>query len=326
MSIIKSVSALVAGAALSCGIVTTAPDAWAADIPVKAPEAPAVGATVPLDVHGYLEFQVANNRITPGGLLIYPDRGFLYHVDLGLSIDLYKNPSGFINSFQAFGGIWNEYWTEPPVGGDQWQERDWWIGFTVGFAQHWSFSTSHVQFKLPGGPTAYNYAFSLGFNDSYLGFPVAFNPFVNVFYNAAGFTNIPTGSNTYRVEIGVRPTSPLEKWIGIPLMAAFPTWVTIAPKSYYNRNDGTTNLCGPYTNMSCSLSNAGIVSTGLQLKYALTMVPKRLGNWYVSGGLQYYHLFNDALLASQVVLGAATSYPDAQRDYVVWTSAIGFTF
>jgi hypothetical protein len=46
----------------------------------------------------------------------------------------------------------------------------------------------------------------------------------------------------------------------------------------------------------------------------------------VRGGVQYYHLFNDALLASQVVLGAATSYPDADRDVVVWTSAIGFTF
>jgi hypothetical protein len=70
MSIIKSATALVAAAALSCGILTAASDALAADMPAKAPPTPAIVATVPLDVHGYVEFQVANNRITPGGLLI----------------------------------------------------------------------------------------------------------------------------------------------------------------------------------------------------------------------------------------------------------------
>ncbi len=256
MSIIKSATAFVAGAALSLGAAAWASAASAADMPVKAAATPTVGASVPLDVHGYLEFQFANNRVTPGGLLIYPNRGFLYHTDIGLSVDIYKNPTGFINSFQVFGGIWNEYWTEPPVGGQEWQERDWWVGFTVGFAQHWSFSFSHVQFKLPSGPSAYNYAFSLAYDDSYLGYWLTFNPFVNVFYNAAGFTNIPTGSNTYRVEIGVKPGFSLQKGWDIPLSVSFPTWVTVAPKSYYNRNDYTTNLCGTTGTAPCSLSNA----------------------------------------------------------------------
>jgi hypothetical protein len=326
MSIMKSATGLVAGAALSLGAAAWVSAASAADMPVKAAATPTVGASVPLDVHGYLEFQFASNRITPGGLRIYPDRGYLYHIDIGLSIDLYKNPTGFINKFQVYGGIWNEFWSSPPEGGQQWQERDWWVGFTVGFAQHWSFSFSHVQFKLPGGPTAYNYAFSLGYDDSHLGYWLTFNPFINVFYNAAGFTNIPTGTNTYRVEIGVKPSFSLQKGWDIPLTVTFPTWVTVAPDSYYNRNDGTTDLCGTTGTMPCSLSNLGMVSTGLQLRYALTQVPKRLGNWYVRGGVQYYHLFNDALLASQVILGAANNYDDAERDAFVWTGAVGFTF
>ena len=99
--------------------------------------------------------------------------------------------------------------------------------------------------EVPAGSlTAYNYAFSLGYDDSHLGYWLTFNPFINVFYNAAGFTNIPTGTHTYRVEIGVKPSFSLQKGWDIPLTVAFPTWVTVAPDSYYNRNDGTTDLCG----------------------------------------------------------------------------------
>ncbi len=55
-------------------------------------------------------------------------------------------------------------------------------------------------------------------------------------------------------------------------------------------------------------------------------MPKRLGNWYVKAEGHYYHISNDALLAAQVVTGAATSFHNAKEDVFVGSGSFGFTF
>ena len=71
----------------------------------------------------------------------------------------------------------------------------------------------------------------------------------------------------------------------------------------------------------------GYYSTGLQAKLAIvdTIIPKRLGSWYVKAGVQYYHLQNDALLAAQSATVALT-FPNAKRDIVVGSGGLGFSF
>ena len=45
--------------------------------------------------------------------------------------------------------------------------------------------------------------------------------------------------------------------------------------------------------------NLGVFSTGLTAKAPIdALISLQLGNWYVKGELQYYHIFNDALLAA----------------------------
>jgi hypothetical protein len=56
------------------------------------------------------------------------------------------------------------------------------------------------------------------------------------------------------------------------------------------------------------------------------VIPARLGGWYVKAGVQYYHISNDALLASQVITGAAPNFAGAHKDVVVGNTGIGFTF
>ena len=96
--------------------------ALAADLPSKK-SVPAPVVDEPMAIHGYLDFTVANTRVTGGGVLIYP-RGSLFQTEAGLSLDLYKGP-GFINSVTVFTGAWSESWTSPPTGGRHWQEVDW---------------------------------------------------------------------------------------------------------------------------------------------------------------------------------------------------------
>jgi hypothetical protein len=323
MTIIRSARALAAGAALLLGAASSS---LAADLPVKA-----VPKATPwvLDVHGYADLTFASTRVTNGGLYLY-NRGFVHQIDTGLSLDIYKNGSGFINSFSVFGGVWNEFWDDPTPGSRMWQEMDMWAGFSVGFAQYWNFTAQHVQFHFPGAtPTAYNYDFKLSFNDSFTGSPITWNPYVDVFYNAAGGSTVVLGKRTggTRVSFGVVPTVNWQKYIGIPLTVSAPTWITVGDTSFWNRQDGTTNLCGSTSTSPCATNSVGYYSTGLQAKLSIadTIIPKRLGSWYLKAGVQYYHLQNDALLAAQATTVGLT-FPNAKRDIVVGSGGLGFSF
>ena len=141
---------LAIGAALSLGTSGFASVASAADMemPVKAPPpSPWV-----FDVHGDVDFNFANTRVTGGGLLLYPTNSFLVQPSVSLDLDIYKDKSGFINSFSVFGGVWNEEYTDPHAFQTlfaKWQEMDWWGGASVGFAQHWTLSAQHLVFDFP---------------------------------------------------------------------------------------------------------------------------------------------------------------------------------
>ena len=177
MSRTKWGAALLAGAAMGLGVVCSS--ATAADMPALPVKAPPPTTPFVLDVHGFMDVTFANNRVTGGGLLLYPSGSALSQTSMGLSLDIYKNSSGFINSVSVFGGVWNELWMDAPAGVRHWQEMDWWAGFSVGFAQHWKFTAQVLQFAFPWGlPTAENYVFTLAYNDAHWNLPFTINPYV----------------------------------------------------------------------------------------------------------------------------------------------------
>jgi len=332
MSLMKSASALLAGAVVTIGTLVSS-GAMAADLPVKAKPV-VVGASAPLDVHGWFDATFASNRVTGGGLLLYPSGSALTQINVGLSLDLYKNPTGFINSISIYGGVWNEWWIDaeapPATGARSWQEMDFYAGFTIGFAQHWKFSGEYVQFNFPNFiPTAYNAVFTLAYSDAHWGWPIPLNPYISLFYNIDGGSTVVFGktSGSYRVTVGIVPTIDLYKGSFVPITVAFPTSVTFGPEEFWNRNDGTTNVCGPSGTAACSLSSLAFYTTGIEAKFSLeNIIPKRLGSWYVKGAARYYKIDNDALLAAQVVTGAASSFTNAKDDVFLGSGSIGMTF
>jgi len=329
MSLMKSASALLASAVITIGALVSS-GAMAADLPVKAKPV-VVGASAPLDVHGWFDATFASNRVTGGGLLLYPSGSTLTQVNVGLSLDLYKNPTGFINSISIYGGVWNEWWLDASLPGSRsWQEMDFYAGFTIGFAQYWKFTGEYVQFNFPNSiPTAYNAVFTLAYSDAHWGWPIPLNPYVSLFYNIDGGSTVVFGKTNggYRVTVGIVPTVDLFKGSFVPVTVAFPTSVTFGPEEFWNRNDGTTNVCGPSGAAACSLSNLAFYTTGIEAKFSLeNFIPKRLGNWYVKGAARYYKIDNDALLAAQVVTGAASSFTNAKDDVFLGSGSIGMTF
>ena len=77
-----------------------------------------------------------------------------------------------------------------------------------------------------------------------------------------------------------------------------------------------------------------MVTTGLQGKLAIdSIIPKRLGSWYVKAGARYYHIINDALLAAQEFTGSAGgaanfagTFPKSHRQVGVAFVGTGFSF
>jgi hypothetical protein len=326
MSIRRLGSTLVAGA-VALGVSCLGSAAFAADMPVKAPPPPA--SPFVLDVHGFFDLTVASTRVTGSGLYLYP-RAALVQPSLGLALDIYKDPKGFINSFSVFAGVWNESWTRPFGAARHWQEMDWWAGFSIGFAEHWKLSVQHLQFEIIGVGNPVNDTATLSFDDSYWGWPVTFSPYINLFYTERNGSVVVYGKRTdaFRFDAGITPTYSFMKSHGIPLSISAPTWVAFGPSEFWNRNDGTTNVCGALQNLPCGLSNVGYYTTGLSAKYALDpWVPKRLGNWYVKGGVQFYHIDNNALLAAQVVANPGVpNFLAAKRNITMVSGSTGFSF
>jgi hypothetical protein len=339
------VRALCAGA---FGLTVAWNAASAADLRMKAPSPP---PPQPLDIHGFFDLSFKNDYITPRGLLV-SNTGLTTQILMGLVFDVYKNPGGFINDVSIVAGVWNDLWskqgdfvfpngTREAVGA--WNEFDWFVEGDFKFAQYWKFGVQYIEFIPPAHdlPTSFpsterNLEFSLSYDDAHWGYPIVINPYVKLFHENSGPSTVVLGKagNTYDVELGAVPTIDMKKYWGWMVTLSAPTWVTVGPKSYWNRADGTTNFCGPATNAPCATSSAGVFSTGLTAKSPIDyIIPTRLGNWYVKGGFQYYHILNDALLGAQVLTGAAGggpgragNFPSAHRDVVVGFAGTGFTF
>jgi hypothetical protein len=314
--------ALVAGATglgMSLGVTTS----FAADMPVKAPPPPAV---VPLDMHAFFDVSFKNAYITPRGLLVH-NTGLATQILAGLSADVYKNPTGFINGISLYSYVWNDLWSkqgDPQVG--SWNEFDWAVGFTVKFAQNWKFGFEYVEFLSPPGAfrNERNVELTLAYDDSHWGLPFTINPYVKLFYNFSGSSTVVVGktNGSYDVEIGIVPTVDLKRATGYSLTISAPTWVTVGPSEYWNR--GGNVGCGGVLTL-CSTDNAGVFSTGLTAKLGLDWVPARYGKWYAKAGFQYYNFLNDNLqLAQTITLGVP--YAQTHEDYFVGFGGVGFSF
>lgn len=311
------------GGALAFGAATT--PAAAADLPVKAqPEDP---ASVLSDVHGWADVTFLNSFVSVRGLVLH-DTGVAGQLDVGLSIDLYKDKNGLINKFTVYGGKWEDYASElhNPLNGS-WYESDWYAGAKTRFLQNWTVDVMVGQFRSPvlayTQDTILQTTFS--YDDSGIwgkGSFSGFNPYVKVFYQITGTSTTALGDNghTYDVEIGVVPTFDLKKaGFGLPVTLKVPTWFTVGPSSFWNGNASAfipSTIPGPLP----ASSNLGVFTTGVTAVAPLP-IPARYGNWYVKGGVQWYHLINDGLVLAEQVTTTHTN-----RDPVVFSTGFGFNF
>jgi hypothetical protein len=330
----RKFAAACVGAALSLAVASFG--ASAADYTPMKPLQPPPAPPPPLDIHGFFDVTFANDYMTPRGLLV-TNTGLTTQIVNGLTFGLYKDPNTWINSFSITAGTFNDMWSQQNnVTVGSWNEFDWWVSADWTIAKYWKTGVTYITFLSPPGNFRQerNVEPYIRFDDGALtGSAVTINAYVKLFYAISGSSTVVVGNqgNTYDVEIGMVPTLDLKKITGTPLTIAAPTWVTVGPSSYWNGGASAavrSTGCGPTTTIEpCSLSNAGVFTTGLALKETLDwLIPTRWGTWYGKGGFQYYHIINDSLLLAQTFTGTASSYPTAHREVWVGYAGLGFTF
>lgn len=236
----------------------------------------------PSDVHGFFDLSLKNAYMTPRGLLVV-NTDLTIQAAAGLSWDVYKNPCGFIQKATLSTFCWNDIWThQKNTHAAAWVEFDWGLGFVLSFLDRWKFGAQYVQFLSPPGNfyPENNIEFLLAYDDDFL------NPYAKLFWAVSGDSTVVVGrqGDTFDVELGLIPTFKGDYTV------LFPTWLTIGPPSFW---DG-----GPLAlpHHRCIL---GVFSTGVDVRFPLACIPKRLGLWNFTVGGQYYYLFNRNLLYAQ---------------------------
>src|SRR5438876_4045275 len=282
----KTVAVACVGAALSLAVASFG--ASAADYTPMKPLQPAPAPPPPLDIHGFFDVTFANDYITPRGLLV-TNTGLTTQIVNGLTFSLYKDPNTWINSFSITAGTFNDLWSKQDnVTVGSWNEFDWWVSADWTVAKYWKTGVTYITFLSPPGNFRQerNVEPYIRFDDGALtGWAFTINAYVKLFYAIAGDSTVVVGNqgDTYDVEIGMVPTLDLKKITGVPLTLAAPTWVTVGPTSYWNR--GITG-CGLITTAPCSLSNAGVFTTGLALRETMDwLIPDEVGQLVRQGRL-----------------------------------------
>ena len=208
MSVIRAARALLVGAVLSLGGIAGLSVATAADMPVKAP-VPVVGASVPLDVHGYfdLTYRHQPRHWRWSAAVSIGNRAHAGRARVSRWTSIKIRPASLTAS-TSIGGVWNEYLGQladqswcPQLAGDGLVGRASMSASrsTGSSPPNTCSSTSQAPFRRRT-----NYVFTLGYRRQLIWagwFP--FNPYVTLFYNASETARpwcSASDGGTYRVD------------------------------------------------------------------------------------------------------------------------------
>ena len=262
-----------------------------------------------VDVHGSFDAQALNAYVSPRGALVY-DEGVNAQFLTTLTGTFYKAPDKFINSMTVVAVGFNDLQStlhDPEVG--VWREFDYYTGVSVGFAKNWVADLGWEQFVSPG--SVFRAVDIVTGTLTYKGIDIAprttLNPYLTGFYSPSGGSAVGVGQagKTGYVEVGAKPAIDLTSF-PIPNTIVMPTYVQIAPRSFYG--GGRTGV--------------GLFSTTLQSVIPIPSLSRGGISVHMDIGVTYDHFFNERLVYLEQVVGQTS----AGRNPVIGNIGFGFTF
>lgn len=227
----------------------------------------------------------------------YISRGLIFENQAGVIqpyADLYfrvYQGDGFINKVSVNLGIWDSFHSRHTDAGEAvgrgtgrqdasstrgWYESDFTAGLAVTFLKNFTITPSYYVFLSPndGFSTFQGLNVSLSYDDTDLLGKFALHPHVTVLAELENKAGNGRDEGFY-YEVGIAPSAPIGETgltFTLPITAGF------GSNEFYANNAGF-----------------GFFSAGVQASYALSFIPKCLGNWTVNGAATYYYLGSDSL-------------------------------
>lgn len=260
------------------------------------------------ELHGFGDYSVKKDYVTPRGLVVTTD-GVIAHLVNGISVNSPDGVSIYAGTFLALN-------PGRAPGGDVINEFDWWVGASAPVADGLTASIEYGHWIFPNtGPfDQRNLQFKLSYADKPSnGFSI--NPHANVFVavnskSSSVVLGKPDGSGY--LELGMTP-----KYQGKGFTLTAPTWASVGPKNFWVAKSNEALVATLVD--GGERSNLGLFSTGLKASVPLKFGGNAGASVYVFG--QYYHMFNDGLVAAKQVLNNGT-----KRDHFNFGAGIGWGF
>jgi hypothetical protein len=260
-----------------------------------------------ISLHGFADVSFKNDYVTPRGLAVTTEGDTVQALD-GLVLDVPLDPKGVVTDVSFVGGTWTD-WNpgyDSAHNKEGFNEFDWFVSANAKIYKDWKVGAQYGEFISPQQAfvTEKNFEFSLAFDDSPYMKEVNFQPYVKLFYAAAGGSTVVVGKagGTFDVEVGASPNLDLHRY-NVPLILSAPTWVTLGPSSFWGGG-----------------GNVGVFSTGLKATYPLPL-PGAAGHWSIYGSYQYYDLINGRLVLAEDLLNGK-----ADRNVNVFSVGLGLGF
>jgi hypothetical protein len=216
---------------------------------------------------GEIGTTVANQYITRG--FVVNDEGVSFQPYLDLNAELYRG-DGFIDSASMILGLWSVISSTPLQGtgggGNRFTEFDYGLGFTVNFADRWSFTPYYNRWTSPAG--AYDdghwISAAIEFDDhGLIARNFSLHPFLEVLWDPG----IEAASGLC-FESGIRPNITLFSESEAPINAAVLVMTGLG-SGYFGET-------------------YGYFATGPKISVPLTFIAPSLDRWSVSAEYLYY--------------------------------------
>jgi hypothetical protein len=288
-----------------CGISAIAMSCWAGA--ASAQDADSADSDN-WQLHGFGDYSVKKDYVTPRGLVVTTD-GAIVHLVNGLSVNSPDGVSIYAGTFLALN-------PGHAPGGEPINEFDWWVGASVPVAEGLTASVEYGHWIFPD-TIPYderNIQLTLKYADKPKnGFSI--NPHANIFWSVGSKSStvvLGKPDGTGYLELGATPT-----YAGKGFTLSAPTWMSVGPKNYWVSKDNEALVATLVD--GGDRSNFGIFSTGLKASVPIKLGGNAGASVYVFG--QYYHMFNDGLVAAKQVLNNGD-----KRDHFNFGAGVGWGF
>jgi len=262
---------------------------------------PQTGATEekePPFVSGLLDLNLSNYYLTPRGVIV-ENSGVITQPILLLFFNLYQG-EGVLSNVTGTVGIWNSIHSKQRDPNNSqfapnWNEMDLLSSLSATFLKDWTFTFAYEYWVSPisAFPAASHIELKFGYSDHFLKglmprLPgdLSINPYFNIFVELKNKTanSNPNDDESHYFEIGAVPKYVFD---GYPLTIELPTYLTFPGPHFYDTIRSNETL--------------GVFGTGVKVTAPLTFIRPRYGKWSVHTDLIYKHLFNDGVVADNIL-------------------------